>query len=86
MTSNIERGWLARAPEPGDVPRAAFTPLEAALSAGTNRSRIFNEIKAGRLKAYKAGKATLILPNDLLKWLHSLPACKPGRAPAEAHP
>jgi hypothetical protein len=85
MTTNIER-WLARPLKPDDVPRAAFTPIEAALSAGTNRSRIFNEIRMGRLKAYKAGKATLIRPNDLLAWLDSLPACKLGRGPAEARP
>ena len=48
--------------------------VDAARVAGVGRSTIFDEIKAKRLKARKAGRRTLILHDDLLAWLKNLPA------------
>lgn len=45
----------------------------AARAAGIGRSTVFEEINAGRLKARKAGRRTLILKDDLAAWLASLP-------------
>ena len=46
---------------------------EAARAAGVGRSTVFEEINAGRLKARKAGRRTLILRDDLAAWLANLP-------------
>jgi hypothetical protein len=42
------------------IPRLAFSPDEAARSAGVARTRIFQAMADGRLIAKKDGKATLI--------------------------
>ncbi|MER2265195.1 helix-turn-helix domain-containing protein [Methylobacterium oxalidis] len=47
--------------------------VEAARAAGIGRSTVFEEINAGRLKARKAGRRTLILRDDLAAWLAALP-------------
>jgi excisionase family DNA binding protein len=41
---------------------------------GLGRTFIFNEIRAKRLKAVKAGRRTLVRDEDLRTWLASLPA------------
>lgn len=51
----------------------AFGIVEAAQAAGIGRSTVFEEINAGRLKARKAGRRTLILRDDLAAWLANLP-------------
>jgi hypothetical protein len=50
-------------------------PGVGALS-GLGRSKIFAEIKEGRLIAHKCGRRTLILDDNLLRWLRNLPAVK----------
>jgi len=62
-----------------DMPVAPAEPLavgimDATRLSGVGRSTIFDEIKAGRLKARKAGRRTLILRDDLLAWLNTLPS------------
>ena len=44
--------------------------------SGLGRTKIFAEIKQGKLIARKCGRRTLILEDDLLKWLHALPDVK----------
>jgi hypothetical protein len=44
--------------------------------SGLGRTKIFDEIKQGKLVARKCGRRTLILDIDLLKWLQTLPAVK----------
>jgi hypothetical protein len=51
----------------------AFRPETAALLADVSLRRIFYEIASGALRAKKAGKATLILRDDLRAWLSALP-------------
>jgi len=51
----------------------AYDILSASKKAGLGRSKLFEEINAGRLKARKAGRRTLILRDDLAAWLASLP-------------
>ena len=37
------------------------------------KTKAYQEIRAGRLRAVKCGKLTLILPDDFERWLKSLP-------------
>lgn len=53
--------------------KLAFSPEEAAHRAGIGRTLIFAEIKAGRLKALKAGARTIITDESLRSWLAALP-------------
>jgi len=51
----------------------AYKPDPAAKAANTSKVRIYEAINSGALKAYKNGSATLILKEDLLNWIRSLP-------------
>lgn len=51
----------------------AFSPTTAANIIDCGRTKIFEEIKEGRLKARKFGRRTIILRDDLLTWLNDLP-------------
>ncbi|MFN3890640.1 MAG: helix-turn-helix domain-containing protein [Beijerinckiaceae bacterium] len=53
--------------------KLACSPEEAAYKAGVGRTTIFAEMKAGRLPRRKAGRRTIILIDDLVHWLKSLP-------------
>jgi hypothetical protein len=48
--------------------------------SGLGRSFIYEEIKAGRLVARKAGRRTLVLHEDAERWLGSLPTHQPQPA------
>lgn len=56
--------------------RFAFSVTEAAILAAVGRSTVYESIKAGGLKARKAGRRTLILRDDLQAWLHGFPLVK----------
>lgn len=47
---------------------------EAAKIAGLGRSFLYEEIRAGRLIARKAGGRTLVLHSDLVEYLRRLPS------------
>jgi excisionase family DNA binding protein len=64
------------------VPRLGFSPDEAAASAGVSRTKIFEAIREGALTARKSGKATIIEPPELQRWIRSLPTR--GRTPDAA--
>lgn len=57
---------------PNDV--VAYSIDAAAKASHTGRTALYAEIKAGRLKAKKFGKRTIITADDLRDWLNSLPA------------
>jgi hypothetical protein len=59
------------------VPLALPIPAAVALS-GLSRSRLYLEAKAGNLPLRKVGSRTIILTEDLLKLLHSLPRAEVG--------
>lgn len=48
--------------------------------AGIGRTKAYEEINAGRLKARKSGVRTIILAEDAEAWLNSLPALSPKAA------
>lgn len=57
--------------------RLAYSPDEAAKAIGQGRTKLFQAIKDGKLRAVKNGRRTLILRADLEGYLASLPAREP---------
>jgi excisionase family DNA binding protein len=53
--------------------RAAFSIDEFAKSAGVGRDKIYDEIRAGRLKAKKAGRRTIITAAAARAYIDNLP-------------
>lgn len=60
------------------VERLAYSITEATVYLGFARDKVYEEIRAGRLRAKKAGRRTLILASDLNKYLASLPDLELG--------
>jgi excisionase family DNA binding protein len=50
---------------------------EACAIAKAGRTAIYEAIKEGALTARKRGRKTLILPDDLRRWVESHPAVEP---------
>jgi len=47
---------------------------EVCAASRIGRTRVYEAIKRGELRALKNGKSTLVLQIDLVEWLNSLPA------------
>jgi hypothetical protein len=61
-----------------DAPlQLAYTISDVEKRACVGRTLIYSEIAAGRLKARKVGRRTVILSADLIAWLKALPALRP---------
>ena len=56
-----------------EVDRQALSIAEVSGVSGLGRTKIYEAIAAGNLKARKCGKRTLILPGDLREFLTNLP-------------
>lgn len=59
----------------------AFTVPQACKVAGVGRSRMYEVIASGALRTRKNGSKNLILRDDLLRWLQSLPTERPAASP-----
>jgi excisionase family DNA binding protein len=61
----------------------ALTVAQAAQLGGPGRSAIYQDIRAGRLRAIKRGRSTRILMEDIKSYLASFPSFrdKAGRLP-----
>ena len=57
---------------PTDI--VAYSIEAAAKASHTGRTSLYAEIKAGRLRAIKLGKRTLVTAEALAEWLNALPA------------
>ena len=55
------------------VSKLAYSIADVQEAASVSRTFVFQELKEGRLKAKKAGSRTLILHEDLLQWLSTMP-------------
>jgi excisionase family DNA binding protein len=55
-------------------PKAALRVKEMCARYGISRTTLYEEIAAGRLRAVKCGKATLIPCTSAEAWLNGLPA------------
>jgi excisionase family DNA binding protein len=55
----------------------ALTIIEVAKAVSVGRSKVFEEIREGRLKAIKVGRSTRVSLGDLQAWLESRPVVVP---------
>ncbi len=70
-------------PDIDDEPKLAFSIEEAAHRADSCRDTIYGAINAGKLRAKKHGRRTIILASDLESYLSDLPVFEPKRSPCE---
>jgi excisionase family DNA binding protein len=59
----------------------AYSINEATKVAKVGRNTLHLAVNSGALRARKLGKKTLILPEDLQRWLEALPDFTPARSP-----
>ena len=52
---------------------ATFTVRQFLAWANVSHTTFYKELSAGRLKAYKVGRRTLVRQEDAQAWLNSLP-------------
>jgi hypothetical protein len=61
-------------PPPGPLPKIAYRVPEAAFASGLSRSSLYLCMKRGDLSYKKCGNRTLILHDDLVAFIQSLPS------------
>lgn len=65
-----------QAKRPVLYPKASYTIAEIVALHGGGRTAIYDSIRDGRLVARKAGRRTIILHDDFLHYLSSLPVAE----------
>ncbi len=59
-------------------PKIGYSIRETASVSGLGRTSIYQAIRRGELRALKKGARTIVLHNDLRRWLECLPPSKGG--------
>jgi excisionase family DNA binding protein len=59
----------------------AYTVAEACAIARAGRTALYEAINSGELTARKRGRQTIILSDELRRWLESLPTANPRANP-----
>ena len=75
------RARKSRAPSP-KIDKLAYSINDLRELGFGCRAYIYGEINAGRLRATKRGRFTVVLAGDLDAWVASLPTIKPRSAMA----
>jgi excisionase family DNA binding protein len=73
-------------PDPQGHARRAMSIAEFCQRYGTGRTTAYQEIKAGRLRARKCGKRTIITDDDAEAWLRDLPTIQTNPLPEGTPP
>jgi len=55
----------------------AYSIAEACAEARAGRTSIYEAIRTGALRAVKRGRRTIVLADDLRRYLEALPAIEP---------
>jgi hypothetical protein len=63
---------------PEQIRKLACSIAELSQMSGVGRSFLYEEIKARRLIVTKAGRRSIVLYNDALAWLTTLPKLSPS--------
>mgnify|MGYP006780909273 CR=1 FL=1 len=64
---------------PNRIEAVGFTVADGVRASGLSRTRIYNEIAAGNIRAVKAGKRTIIIADSLREFVRSLPPAAIGQ-------
>jgi len=62
----------------------SYTPSGIVRATGLTRTRVFGDIAAGKLRAKKAGRQTIVMAPELQRYLLDLPDRKPRNAQTAA--
>lgn len=76
MTPHNPEGTMSQTNLPAS--RVSYSIEEFAALTGLGRTRVFAEMKLGRLHAVKAGRRTLIPAAEVERWLAALDVRKAG--------
>ena len=57
----------------------AYSISEACSVARAGRTSLYEAIRSGALRAVKRGRRTIVLADDLRRYLNSLPAVEPDK-------
>ena len=58
----------------------AYTIPQAVEASAVSRTEIYRAAKRGELEFRKRGKRTLILADELIRWVQSLPTAQAAKA------
>lgn len=64
-------------PDDNAVPLIAYGVNDAAIACGLTRSEVYRLLAAGKLKAKKNGRRTLIPASEVQRWLRLQPMVYP---------
>lgn len=59
------------------VSHISVKPKEASLITGVGRTKLYEAINNGELTAIKRGRSTLLMVDDLRKWMENSPKLRP---------